>query len=159
MLWFDEVAEQLKWEGMMDRIEWFYQAIRKQEGAINIILQAITQLPTSDIASNIIQNTQQVYSLPTEDYKQIVERFNLSKHSQYQLESIHSDFKSERKYSSIFIKRGDRTGVYHLEVPETNQWAYHTEGAKNEALLKIYEEVGNMEKAISIKINQENQLK
>jgi hypothetical protein len=45
---FDEVAEQLKWDGMLRRIQWFYQAIRKQNGSIGIVLQSIAQLPKNN---------------------------------------------------------------------------------------------------------------
>ena len=44
--------------------------------------------------------------------------------------------------------RGNQHQVYRLEVPEKVFWAYQTEGAKNEELMKIYHETGNMESAI-----------
>ena len=53
--------------------------------------------------------------------------------------------------------RGDKHQVYRLEVPQEVYWAYQTEGAMNDLLLKIYEEVNNMELAIHIMI--ENQSK
>lgn len=155
IIWFDEVAEQLKWQGMLDRIEWFFQAIRKQEGAINIILQAITQLPESNVADNIITNTQVLYVLNADDFTRIQKRFNLSQHALYQMQSMKDSLSTERKHTSLFIRRGDRQQVFHLEVSKTNYWAYQTEGAENEKLLKLYEQTGDMEEAIAIKMNED----
>ncbi len=152
IIWFDEVAEQLKWDGMLRRIEWFFQAIRKQEGAINIILQAITQLPENNIAQNIISNTQILYVLNADDYTKIQERFKLSQHSLYQMRSMRDSLSTERKHTSLLIRRGDRHQVYHLEVSPTNYWAYQTEGAENQKLLESAEALGSMELAISEKL-------
>ena len=154
---FDEVAEQLKWDGMLRRIQWFYQAIRKQNGSIGIILQSISQLPDNELSNAIIENTQILYVLGSKDYKAIQNRFGLSDHAFYQMSSIKSSFSGDRKYSEFFLLRGDKHQVYRLEVPQEVYWAYQTEGAMNDLLLKIYEEVNNMELAIHIMI--ENQSK
>lgn len=154
---FDEVAEQLKWDGMLRRIQWFYQAIRKQNGSIGIILQSISQLPDNELSNAIIENTQILYVLGSKDYKAIQNRFGLSDHAFYQMSSIKSSFSGDRKYSEFFLLRGDKHQVYRLEVPQQVYWAYQTEGAMNDLLLKIYEEVNNMELAIHIMI--ENQSK
>ena len=75
---FDEVAEQLKWDGMLRRIQWFYQAIRKQNGSIGIILQSISQLPDNELSNAIIENTQILYVLGSKDYKAIQNRFGFN---------------------------------------------------------------------------------
>ncbi|MDY3538180.1 DUF87 domain-containing protein [Riemerella anatipestifer] len=153
---FDEVAEQLKWDGMLRRIQWFYQAIRKQNGAVGIVLQSVSQLPNNELSNAIIENTQVLYVLGAKDYKAIQNRFNLSEHAFYQMSSIQSNFGEEvkRPYSEFFVLRGETHQVYRLEVPKEVWWAYQTEGAKNNLLLKIYDEVGVMEKAIDIMIEK-----
>lgn len=153
---FDEVAEQLQWDGMLRRIQWFYQAIRKQNGSIGIILQSVSQLPTSDLSKSIIENTQILFVLYAKDYRALQHRFDLSEHAYYQLTSISSNFKSEKPYSEIFIMRGDKHQVYRLEVPKEVYWAYQTEGAENHKLMQRYEETNNMEEAILQKISEDN---
>lgn len=152
---FDEVAEQLKWDGMLRRIQWFYQAIRKQNGSVGIILQSLNQLPNNDLSDAIIENTQVLFVLGAKDYKLIQERFKLSDHALYQMRSIKSDFSGERKYSEFWLLRGEEHQVYRLEVPQQVFWAYQTDGAMNHLLMKIYEETKDMEKAINIMITRQ----
>ena len=56
------------------------------------------------------------------------------------MNSLQSDFNSERKFSEIFIRRGKKTGVYRLELPLKTFWAYQTEGKKNAKLMSLYYE-------------------
>jgi len=151
---FDEIAEQLKWDGVLSRVQFFFQAIRKQNGAVGIILQSESQLPDNNLSKSIIENTQILYVLGAKDYKRLQKRFNLSEHAFYQLNSIRSDFNSNRPYSELFILRGVHHQVYRLEVPKEVYWAYQTEGKKNEELLELYTKEGNMEIAIKKFINQ-----
>lgn len=146
---FDEVAEQLQWDGVLRRIQYFYQAIRKQNGAIGIILQSESQLPESPLSKSIVENTQVLYVLNAKDYRSLQKRFGLSEHAYYQLCSIQSNFSAKRPYSEIWIMRGNVHQVYRLEVPKQVYWAYQTEGAENQKLLNLYEETNNMETAIN----------
>lgn len=156
-IFFDEVAKQFKFKGVLEKIEYFFQAVRKQNGAIGIVLQAISQLPDSgdsgQIAKTIIENTQVLYVLHAKDYRALQTRFGMSEHAYNQMSSLTSDFEGERKYSEVFVMRGNQHQVYRLEVPQQVFWAYQTEGAKNEELMKMYEELGNMEEAINQYIN------
>ncbi|MDV4099076.1 hypothetical protein CMT22_17780 [Elizabethkingia anophelis] len=158
MVIFEEFAEQLKWDGMMARIEWFAQAIRKQNSSLGLVLQAITQLPDNDSSKSIIENTQLLYVLGAKDYRPIKERFNLSEHAFYQLNSIKSDFNGKYPYSEIFVQRGEKHQVYRLEVPRSVFWAYQTDGDMNAMLMKLYDITQSMEKAISIMVENENQI-
>ena len=63
---FDEFAKQLKFDNVLESVEFYYQAIRKQNGAIGIILQSINQLPDNSTSASILENTQVIYSLNNE---------------------------------------------------------------------------------------------
>ncbi|WP_187695290.1 TraG family conjugative transposon ATPase [Chryseobacterium sp.] len=160
-IFFDEVAKQFKFKGVLEKIEYFFQAVRKQNGAIGIVLQAVSQLPetgeSGQIAKTIIENTQVLYVLNAKDYRALQSRFGMSEHAFNQMSSLTSDFEGERKYSEVFIMRGNHHQVYRLEVPEQVYWAYQTEGAKNEELMKVFDEVGDMETTINNYINHKNQ--
>ncbi len=146
---FDEFAKQLKFPGVLESVEFYYQAIRKQEGAIGIILQSINQLPESSTAASILENTQVIYSLNNEKgYDAIARRLNLNSHDLAQLRSIRNDLTGERKYTEMFIKIGKQSNIFRLEVPPEVFAAYLTDGPANEAIMRIYEECGNMETAI-----------
>ncbi len=151
---FDEFAKQLKFGNVLESVEFYYQAIRKQNGAIGIILQSINQLPNNSTSASILENTQVIYSLRNEKgYKELKERLNLSSHDLNQLKSIRNNLTGDRKYTEMFIKIGKESNIFRLEVPKEVYAAYLTDGKESEQLMQLYEEHNSMEKAIQIFIN------
>lgn len=146
---FDEFAKQLKFENVLESVEFYYQAIRKQNGAIGIILQSINQLPNNSTSASILENTQVIYSLNNEKgYGELVKRLNLSSHDLNQLKSIKNNLSGRQKYTEMFIKIGKESNIFRLEVPKEVYAAYLTDGKENEEILKLYKEHQDMEKAI-----------
>lgn len=153
---FDEFAKQLKFENVLESVEFYYQAIRKQNGAIGIILQSINQLPNNSTSASILENTQVIYSLNNEKgYDELQKRLNLSSHDLNQLKSIKNNLTGPRKYTEMFIKIGKESNIFRLEVPKEVYAAYLTDGAENKAIMKLYEKHQNMEKAINEYIKTE----
>ena len=151
---FDEFAKQLKFDNVLESVEFYYQAIRKQNGAIGIILQSINQLPNNSTSASILENTQVIYSLNNEKgYAELVKRLNLSSHDLNQLKSIKNNLTGPRKYTEMFIKIGKESNIFRLEVPKEVYAAYLTDGEENDAIMAIYNETGSMEEAIKIFIN------
>ncbi|NJM78996.1 MAG: DUF87 domain-containing protein [Flavobacterium sp.] len=148
IVFYDEVAEQLKWNNVLRSIGYSFQAIRKQSGSVGIILQSESQLPKNEITEAMIENTQVLYVLGAKNYKSIQNRFNLSEHAYYQMSSINTNFSAKIPYSEMFIMRGKKHQVYRLILPKKVYWAYQTEGLENEKLLEIYNETKDMQKAI-----------
>ncbi|SDD91261.1 Bacteroides conjugation system ATPase, TraG family [Pricia antarctica] len=147
---FDEFAKQLKFENVLESVEFYYQAIRKQNGAIGIILQSINQLPNNPTSASILENTQVIYSLNNEKgYAELVKRLNLSSHDLNQLKSIKNNLSGPRKYTEIFIKIGKESNIFRLEVPKEVYAAYLTDGSESEEIMKLYEQHQDMEKAIT----------
>tara|TARA_B100000678_G_scaffold90142_1_gene74985 strand:+ start:1385 stop:3172 length:1788 start_codon:yes stop_codon:yes gene_type:complete len=146
---FDEFAKQLKFANVLESVEFYYQAIRKQNGAIGIILQSINQLPNNSTSASILENTQVIYSLRNEKgYGELQKRLNLSTHDLNQLRSIRNNLTGERKYTEIFIKIGKESNVFRLEVPPEVYAAYLTDGSENQTIMAIYKQTNDMEKAI-----------
>ena len=146
---FDEFAKQLKFDNVLESVEFYYQAIRKQNGAIGIILQSINQLPNNSTSASILENTQVIYSLNNEKgYGELVKRLNLSTHDLNQLKSIKNNLSGSRKYTEMFIKIGRESNIFRLEVPKEVYAAYLTDGQENEEIMKLYEEHHDMKKAI-----------
>jgi len=146
---FDEFAKQLKFENVLESVEFYYQAIRKQNGAIGIILQSINQLPQNATSASILENTQVIYSLKNEKgYDELQKRLNLSSHDLNQLKSIRNNLTGHRKYTEIFIKIGKESNIFRLEVPPEVYAAYLTDGTENDRIMQFYEETNNMESAI-----------
>ncbi|WP_166961962.1 TraG family conjugative transposon ATPase [Yeosuana marina] len=147
---FDEFAKQLKFENVLESVEFYYQAIRKQNGAIGIILQSINQLPNNSTSASILENTQVIYSLNNEKgYHELQNRLNLSSHDLNQLKSIKNNLTGPRKYTEMFIKIGKESNIFRLEVPKQVYAAYLTDGKENEDIMQLYEKHQNMEKAIT----------
>ncbi|MCA0957501.1 TraG family conjugative transposon ATPase [Muricauda ruestringensis] len=151
---FDEFAKQLKFGNVLESVEFYYQAIRKQNGAIGIILQSINQLPNNSTSASILENTQVIYSLRNEKgYGELKKRLNLSSHDLNQLKSIRNNLTGDRTYTEMFIKIGKESNIFRLEVPPEVFAAYLTDGQENEAIMAIYNETNNMETAIKKFIN------
>lgn len=147
---FDEFAKQLKFENVLESVEFYYQAIRKQNGAIGIILQSINQLPNNSTSASILENTQVIYSLNNEKgYEELVRRLSLSSHDLNQLKSIKNNLTGPRKYTEMFIKIGKESNIFRLEVPKKVFAAYLTDGSENEAIMQLYEKHQDLEKAIT----------
>jgi conjugation system TraG family ATPase len=153
---FDEFAKQLKFENVLESVEFYYQAIRKQNGAIGIILQSINQLPKNATSASILENTQVIYSLRNEKgYEELKSRLSLSSHDLNQLKSIRNNLTGSRKYTEMFIKIGKESNIFRLEVPKQVYAAYLTDGSESETIMKLYDEHQDMEKAINIFIKQQ----
>ena len=147
---FDEFAKQLKFENVLESVEFYYQAIRKQNGAIGIILQSINQLPDNSTSATILENTQVIYSLHNEKgYDDLKKRLNLSTHDLNQLKSIKNNLSGPRKYTEMFIKIGKESNIFRLEVPKEVYAAYLTDVVENEEIMKLFEKHQDMEKAIT----------
>jgi conjugation system TraG family ATPase len=154
---FDEFAKQLKFENVLESVEFYYQAIRKQNGAIGIILQSINQLPNNATSASILENTQVIYSLRNEKgYVELQNRLNLSSHDLNQLKSIRNNLTGTRKYTEMFIKIGKESNIFRLEVPPEVFAAYLTDGKESEAIMAMYEKTNHMEKAIQEFIRQQS---
>ena len=152
---FDEFAKQLKFDNVLESVEFYYQAIRKQNGAIGIILQSINQLPNNSTSASILENTQVIYSLNNEKgYHELQKRLNLSSHDLNQLKSIRNNLVGKRKYTEMFIKIGKESNIFRLEVPKEVYAAYLTDGKENDQIMKIYDKTCNMEMAIKEFIKQ-----
>ena len=155
---FDEFAKQLKFDNVLESVEFYYQAIRKQEGAIGIILQSINQLPNNSTSASILENTQVIYSLNNEKgYTELVKRLNLTSHDLNQLKSIKNNLSGKRKYTEIFIKIGKESNIFRLEVPKEVFAAYLTDGVDNDHIMQLYQRNGSMEKAIQEFIHLKSQ--
>ena len=154
---FDEFAKQLKFPNVLESVEFYYQAIRKQNGAIGIILQSINQLPENSTSASILENTQVIYSLRNEKgYEALKNRLSLSGHDLNQLKSIRNNLTGERKYTEIFIKIGKESNVFRLEVPPEVYAAYLTDGVENNQIMELFEKTGDMEQAIIEFTHQKN---
>lgn len=154
---FDEFAKQLKFENVLESVEFYYQAIRKQNGAIGIILQSINQLPDNATSASILENTQVIYSLNNEKgYQALVDRLHLSSHDHKQLKSIKNNLTGPRKYTEMFIKIGRQSNIFRLEVPPEVYAAYLTDGEENTQIMALYDQLGNMEEAIKTFIHLKN---
>ncbi|HET8855678.1 MAG TPA: DUF87 domain-containing protein, partial [Salinimicrobium sp.] len=155
---FDEFAKQLKFDNVLESVEFYYQAIRKQNGAIGVILQSINQLPQNSTSASILENTQVIYSLHNEKgYDQLHKRLHLSSHDLNQLRSIRNKLYGRRKYTEIFIKIGKQSNVFRLEVPPEVYSAYLTDGRENSEIMALFEGCGSMEEAITDYITKNKQ--
>jgi len=147
---FEEFAKTLKFGNTLSQVEFYYQAIRKQEGGIGIVLQSTTQIPKNATADSIFENSQLLFALYNENgYQHMQERLNITDdHIVSQLNSLKNNFSGERKYSEVFIKQGRRYNVFRLEVSREQYLAYITDGEEQAAITRLEEAGKSLYEAI-----------
>ncbi len=149
VLLFEEFAKFLKYPNILNAVEYYYQAIRKQTACIGVVLQSPTQLPEEKATASIIENTQVLYILPNKNgYEHVMEYFKLDDHDRNQLISMRNHFHGQPKYSELYLRIGTFGNVVRLELPEVLRLAFITDGEENVQLLKAYEKTGNLHQAI-----------
>ncbi|PKK91588.1 MAG: hypothetical protein CVV62_00875, partial [Tenericutes bacterium HGW-Tenericutes-7] len=149
VIFFDEFAKMLKFPSVLSSAEYFYQAARKQEAAIGIVLQSPSQLPKNDASNAMIDNTQVMYIMQNEKgYKEIIERLSLKEHDENQLGSIKYNFTGKIKYSEFLLKIGSESNIMRLELARKVLLAFQTEGKEYTEVMELYKETGDMESAI-----------
>ncbi len=148
-VWFEEAAKLFKHTEILKSIEYYFQTIRKHDGSVGIVLQSLNQLPKNEIGESILDNTQIFYVLQPKNFDTYRERLHFTQHDIYLLNSVRSNFESDKPYTEVFLKLGKRpSNVYRLEVPREAILAYLSEGKEKEKIMAEYHRVGNMETAI-----------
>jgi conjugal transfer ATP-binding protein TraC len=154
IIFYDEFAKQLHYPNVLQGVEYDFQAVRKYNGAVGIVLQSPNQLPENKTAASIIDNMQVLYILQNlKGYDDIIKRFKLSSHDKNQLMSITNNFSGKVKYSEFMQKIGPEANIMRLEVPEVNRYAFLTEGKAYQDILDLYKKSNNMQQAILEYIN------
>lgn len=157
VIFFDEFAKMLKFPTVLSTAEYFYQAARKQEAAIGVVLQSPSQLPKTDSANSIIDNTQVMYIMQNEKgYRDIIDRFSLKEHDNNQLGSIKYNFTGKIKYSEFLLKIGSESNIVRLELAKEVLLAFQTEGKEYTEIMEIYKSTGDMQKAIELYSKQKS---
>ena len=153
---FDEFAKKLKLTEVTRRMKSNWQAIRKQNGEVVIVLQTINQIPDTPEGKSILDNTETFIFLESSNYEDSISRLRLNSHDRSQLLSLKKKFDGERRYSEIYIKRGNYGNVFRIEVAPELFLAYQTEGEVHSEIMELYEGTGSMEKAIETYMKRRN---
>lgn len=156
VVFFDEFAKQLEFPSVLDKVKFYAQAIRKQEGALGLILQSINQLPDTPAAKTILDNNETFLflNMSSKAYSDTATRLKLNNHVEAQLNSLANNFSGTPGYSEIFILRNKKQNVFRIELPKPILYAYNTEGAVHEEMMRRYEITGNMETVITEMLNE-----
>lgn len=151
VIFFDELAKFIKFKSIRDTVVFFYQAIRKQNAAVGSALQSPAQLPVGDDTNAMIDNTQVLYVLYNEKgYDPLVKRFSLSDHQHTLLKSLTSvNDKDDKNYVEFALIIGKEIWILRLELPEEALKLYQTDGHEYEKIMRLYDQRGDMEAAIT----------
>ncbi len=156
-LYFDEFAETqairdlYTGEGVLGTVAVLFQKIRKETGAVHLILQDIAQLPDNEYTQSILSNTQIKEVLPSSPatYDRIRDVFQLSPHAYDLMCSLQNDFAGERPYSEQLLCLGDtHYEIVRNELSREEFLTFQTEGPIWQALTEAYQEHGDFQKAI-----------
>lgn len=156
IVFFDEFAKQLEFPEILRSVKFYSQAIRKQNGALGLVLQTLNQLPECPESKTILDNNETFYILQADDHRETINRLGWNEHDKVQLYSMKSKFYGKEKYSEIYIYRKKRRNVFRIEVSHEEFLAFQTEGDIHSKLMKLYEKQNSMEKAIQEYMYWEN---
>jgi len=157
---FDEYAEtaQMKTQTALDvdihqTVAFFFQKIRKENGAVMIIIQSPVQLPYNEYTKGIIANTQLLYVLEGSEvvYDAIIDTFKIKNPAQIgQMKSIQNNYSCSRPHSECWIRFGeDYALTVRIEASRTKYLAFQTQGEIRAELDSLYKSNGeNMQLAI-----------
>ncbi|WP_196888957.1 helicase HerA domain-containing protein [Aureivirga sp. CE67] len=149
-IFFDEMAEFIKYDSIKNVISFYYQAIRKQNASIGVALQSPAQLPKTERIEAMIDNTQVVYVLFNEKgYEGIVQKFNLSNHQHNILRSIRPNLNAKNPYTEIGLIIGKFVWVVRLELSKTAYLAYQTEGEICMEIERLYQKNNSLKESIT----------
>jgi type IV secretory pathway VirB4 component len=156
VLLFDEFAEtqaikdMYSGEEVIQSVAILYQKIRKENGAVYIIIQDPSQLPSNEYTGGIIANSQVLMVLPSNKttYTKVKKTFELEDHEMYQMQSLQSNLTGQYPYSEQWLKIGNESFITRLELSPEAYLAFQTDGAVWKSLNEKYMETGNMIEAI-----------
>lgn len=163
---FDEYAEtaQMKSTSSLDvnihqTVAFFYQKIRKENGAVMTIIQSPVQLPDNEYTKGIIANTQLLYVLEATEvvYDAIINTFKIKNQSHInQMKSIQNNYSCTHPYSECWIRFGENYALtVRLEASRRKYLAFQTQGEIRSRLDELYQENGrDMKAAIEQYITQ-----
>lgn len=159
VLLLDEYAESanmkdvLSGDDVHSSVAFFYQKLRKENGAIYTIIQSPAQLPEGHYTKGIIANTQLLMVLPTTEtvYDHVIDTFHIKNTVHINLlKSIRNDFSGKRKYSELFMRFQDHYAtVCRLEFSPQKYFAFQTDGEVWQYLTNSFKITGNMEESIN----------
>lgn len=156
IVFFDEFAKQMEFPSVLDKVKFYSQAIRKQEGALGLILQTVNQLPDTPASKSIMDNTEtyMFLNMNAKLYHDTVERLNLGEHIETQLNSMSNNYSAKRAYSELLIVRNKIHNVYRIELPKPIFYVYQTEGAIHEEMMRRYEIIKDMAEVVKQMIEE-----
>ena len=158
-LYLDEYAEtaalkdDFTGEDVHSTVSFFFQKLRKENGAISAVIQSPAQLPDNNYTRSIIANTQLLYVFQTTEsvYQDIIDIFKIKDPGHIQLmKSLRNDFSGPRRYAEVFIRFMDlHAVVVRLEFSREKFYAFQTDGKDWQALDNMYRAGMSMEEAIT----------
>jgi hypothetical protein len=140
-------------------VAFFYQKIRKENGAVMTIIQSPVQLPDNEYTKGIIANTQLLYVLEGTEvvYDAIIDTFRIRNAAHIaQMKSIKNNYNSTHPYSECWIRFGESYALtVRVEASKRKYLAFQTQGEIRATLDDLYEHNGHdMQAAIEEYINQ-----
>ncbi|MEO1545294.1 MAG: hypothetical protein AAFU74_00985 [Bacteroidota bacterium] len=156
ILIFDEFAETAQIRNMytgeevIQTVSVLNQKIRKENGAVYLIIQDFVQLPDNDFSKSIVANTQLFFVLPSgrEGFERTAKQLRLQPSEVAEMQSIENGYNAKYPYSELWLKRYEKTEVLRNELSPATYLAFQTKGEQWDKLNKDYETTQNLETSI-----------
>ncbi len=161
VLIFDEFAETAQirdmytGEEVIQTVSVLNQKIRKENGAVYLIIQDFVQLPENNFSESIIANTQLFYVLPSgrDGFERTAAKLRLQPSEIAELQSIENGYQAKHPHSELWLKRYEKTEVLRNELSPATFLAFQTKGEQWDKLNKDFERTQNLEVSIANLLN------
>ena len=165
ILIFDEFAETAEIRDKYTNVEVLqtvsvlYQKIRKENGAVCIIIQDLAQLAEGDSRKKILANNQVFITLPSTraGYLEVAKSLILTDGEAAEMQSIRNNYNAEYPYSEFWLKRDNDKRVLRNELSPYAFLAFQTKGDIWKALNDDYKKTNNLEISIANFKNKEDE--
>lgn len=159
---FDEFAETAVIRDMytnqdvLQTVSVLYQKIRKENGAVYIIVQDLSQLPENNFTKSIYANSQIFMMLPSSraGYEEVKSVLKLTDSEASEMMSIQNNYNAIYPYGMFWLKRGEHKTVLKNELSPYAYYAFQTKGEIWQALSDDYINTKSLELSIKNYANQ-----
>jgi conjugation system TraG family ATPase len=165
MILIEEAWKAIAREGMAEYIKYLFKTVRKYFGEALVVTQDIEDIISSPVVKQAIINNSDCKILLDQrkyqnDFPKIQALLGITDKETALIMSMNRANDERYKYKEVFISlNGQLSRVYRTEVSREEYWTYTTESAEKAKVKAYKKKYGDIRKAISVIVQEEQQTK
>jgi conjugation system TraG family ATPase len=165
MILIEEAWKAIAREGMAEYIKYLFKTVRKYFGEALVVTQDIEDIISSPVVKQAIINNSDCKILLDQrkyqnDFPKIQQLLGITDKETALIMSMNRANDERYRYKEVFISlNGQLSRVYRTEVSREEYWTYTTESAEKAKVKAYKEKYGDIRKAITVIVQEEQQIK